>query len=107
MATAGYYLLVHIAKQLSPLEGKGLVTTVFIAHGLLSDLFGIPLDFTEPVARVIHAITNIPMHPQASHLLISDRAQRRPSMPFASLLCTLLAPGCPFAYLLASAVTQE
>ena len=58
-----YYLLVHILQQFTPKEGKALVTSVFIAHGLLSDLLGRPLDFTEPIAAILHTVTNIPKRP--------------------------------------------
>lgn len=61
LATTSYYLLVHITESLSPREGKALVTSIFIAHGLLVDLLGSPLDFTAPIARVLHAVTNVPM----------------------------------------------
>ncbi len=46
---------------LKPVEGGALVATIFVAHGIAADLTGRPLDFTAPLARALHAITNVPM----------------------------------------------
>lgn len=51
----------HVYGVLAPLEGKALITTLFIAHGLLVDLFGWHFDFTHPPAYLAHAVTNVPM----------------------------------------------
>lgn len=59
------------------MEGKALVTSIFIAHGLLSDLLGRPLDFTEPIASVLHTVTNIPRGNDAQAVeLASDGASK-------------------------------
>ena len=46
---------------LKPAEGGALVTTIFVAHGIAADLTGRPLDFTAPLARALHTVTNVPM----------------------------------------------
>ncbi|BDA51041.1 probable trimeric intracellular cation channel type B [Coccomyxa sp. Obi] len=56
-----YWLAVHVYGALTPLEGKALITTLFITHGLLVDLFGWHFDFTHPPAYLAHTITNVPM----------------------------------------------
>lgn len=63
LASTAYYLLVHVSGVVNPREGKVLVTSVFVAHGLLSDFSGLPLDFTEPVARLLHTMANVPQQP--------------------------------------------
>lgn len=40
VGSLAYWLLVHVYGALQPLEAKALVVTVFMAHGLLVDLFG-------------------------------------------------------------------
>ena len=42
-------------------EAKALVTGVFVAHAVLSELTGRPLDFTHPVSRAAHAVCCVPM----------------------------------------------
>lgn len=54
-------MTVYWLGVLKPAEGGALVTTIFVAHGIAADLTGRLLDFTEPVARALHAITNVPM----------------------------------------------
>ncbi len=66
LATTAYYLLSHVAEALSQREAKALLTVVFIGHGLLSDVLGRPLDFTQPVARILHGVLNIPVPGQTS-----------------------------------------
>ncbi|EIE21233.1 hypothetical protein COCSUDRAFT_30355 [Coccomyxa subellipsoidea C-169] len=56
-----YWVIVHVYGTLNPLEGKALITTLFIAHGVLVDLFGWHFDFTFPPAYLAHAVTNVPM----------------------------------------------
>ncbi len=56
-----YWVIVHVYGTLTPLEGKALITTLFIAHGVLVDLFGWHFDFTFPPAYLAHAVTNVPM----------------------------------------------
>lgn len=56
-----YWLTVHVYGSLTPLEGKALITTLFIAHGLLVDIFGWHFDFTMPPAYVAHTLANVPM----------------------------------------------
>lgn len=59
--TLAYYLSVHVLEFLKPAEGLALVTTVFIVHGVLSDLLKQPLDWTHPLAVMAHAVANVPM----------------------------------------------
>jgi hypothetical protein len=56
-----YWLTVHFFGVLKPLEGMALVTTIFIAHGIAADLTGRPVDFTYPLAWVLHGATGVPM----------------------------------------------
>ena len=56
-----YYLSVHVLEALKPKEGLALVTTTYVVHGLLSDILRQPLDYTHPVARIVHAVVNVPM----------------------------------------------
>jgi hypothetical protein len=56
-----YWGSVYYLGVLKPAEGAALVTTIFIAHTIASDLSGRPLDFTWPVAWAAHAVTNVPM----------------------------------------------
>ncbi|KAL3159054.1 hypothetical protein ABBQ32_011052 [Trebouxia sp. C0010 RCD-2024] len=56
-----YYLSVHALEVLKPAEGLALVTTVFVVHGLCSDLLRQPLDWTHPLAVLAHKIANVPM----------------------------------------------
>lgn len=61
LGALAYYLSVHVLEALKPKEGLALVTTAYVVHGLLSDLLRQPLDYTNPIARVAHAIVNVPM----------------------------------------------
>lgn len=61
LATTAYYLLSHVAETLSHKEAKTLLTIIFIGHGLLADVLGRPLDFTQPVAQILHRVLNIPI----------------------------------------------
>lgn len=56
-----YYLSVYVLEVLKPREGLALITTVYVVHGLLSDILRQPLDYTHPVAQVVHALVNVPM----------------------------------------------
>lgn len=56
-----YYLSVHALEALKPAEGLALVTTVFVVHGLCSDLLRQPLDWTQPLAVLAHKVANVPM----------------------------------------------
>ena len=56
-----YYLSVHVLQALKPAEGLALITTVFLVHGVLSDLLKQPLDWTHPLAVTFHKIANIPL----------------------------------------------
>lgn len=56
-----YWVAVYFLEILRPAEGAALVTTIFILHALASDLVGRPLDYTYPLARIGHAVTNVPM----------------------------------------------
>ena len=46
---------------MAPREGKALVLTFYIAHAVLSELLARPLDWTLPLARMAHALGNVPM----------------------------------------------
>ena len=48
-------------ELLKPAEGLALVTSVFVVHGLCSDLLKQPLDWTHPLATMAHKIANVPM----------------------------------------------
>lgn len=61
VGAAAYWLAVHVYRELSPTEGKALITTAFLAHGALSDLAGYPLDWTAPLAWLGHALARVPM----------------------------------------------
>lgn len=56
-----YYLSVHVLEVLKPKEGLALITTTYVVHGLLSDILRQPLDYTHPVAKIVHAVVNVPM----------------------------------------------
>jgi len=61
LGAAGYWLAVHVYRVLTPAEGKALITTLFLAHGALSDLVSAPLDWTHPLAALAHAMARVPM----------------------------------------------
>ena len=56
-----YYLSVYVLEALKPAEGLALVTSMFVVHGLCSDLLRQPLDWTHPLAIVAHQVANVPM----------------------------------------------
>lgn len=56
-----YWLAVHVFEVLKPREGGALLVTIFVAHGLASDLVGQPLDYTHPIAYVLHTLLLVPM----------------------------------------------
>ena len=49
-----YYLTNHVLQFLTRDEAKALITTLFVAHGLLVDISGYSWDYTYPIARLIH-----------------------------------------------------
>ena len=57
----GYWLAVHVYAALTPAEGRALVISLAVLHGLLVDLFGWHFDFTHPAAYLAHALGNVPM----------------------------------------------
>ena len=59
--TTAYFVLAHGLEGWTSKEARALITALFIAHGLFSDFAGRPLDFTAPIAKVLHAVLNIPM----------------------------------------------
>ena len=71
-----HYFSVYVFEVLKPNEGLALITTVYVVHGLLSDLLKQPLDWTHPVAVVAHTIANVPMPGQ---LPASKQTQNKPS----------------------------
>jgi hypothetical protein len=54
-----YWGAVYLLGVLKPSEGAALVTTIFIAHAIASDLSGRPLDFTWPLARCVVSCQSI------------------------------------------------
>ncbi len=61
LGAAGYWAAVHVFAALTPAEGRALIITVAVAHGVLVDLFGWHFDFTHPLAWLAHRLTNVPM----------------------------------------------
>lgn len=57
----GYWAVVHVYGALTPAEGRALIITLALAHGLLVDLFGWHFDFTHPAAYLAHTLGNVPM----------------------------------------------
>jgi hypothetical protein len=76
LATTAYYLLSHVAETLSQKEAKTLLTIIFIGHGLLADILARPLDFTQPIAQILHGVLNIPIpaHDASPAPAISDHS---------------------------------
>jgi len=74
LATTAYYLLSHVAETLSHREAKTLLTILFIGHGLLADVLGRPLDFTQPIARILHGVLNVPIPAHNPAPSISDQS---------------------------------
>ena len=74
LATTSYYLLAHVAETLSHKEAKTLLTIIFIGHGLLADVLGRPLDFTQPIARILHGGLNVPIPGQKPATPISSQS---------------------------------
>ena len=56
-----HYMTVYVFEVLKPNEGLALITTLYVVHGLLSDLLKQPLDYTHPLAAIAHTLTNVPM----------------------------------------------
>lgn len=56
-----YWSTVYGVGWLKPAEGAALVITIFVVHGVSSDLSGRPLDFTYPIAKGLHMATLVPM----------------------------------------------
>ncbi|KAG2423538.1 hypothetical protein HXX76_015285 [Chlamydomonas incerta] len=62
LAAAGYWGVCKYTNLLSSQEAAAVVITTLLLHSILSDLVGpAAADFTYPVARVVHAITLVPM----------------------------------------------
>ena len=58
--TTAYFVLAHWLEGWTPKEARAVITAIFIGHGILADLSGSPLDFTAPIARVLHLLLNVP-----------------------------------------------
>ncbi|KAK9853347.1 hypothetical protein WJX84_002026 [Apatococcus fuscideae] len=56
-----YYGLVHVLRSVGPQEGGAIMVALFVGHGIMAELTGWNLDWTYPVARLGHAISNTPM----------------------------------------------
>ena len=74
LATTSYYLLAHVAEMLSQKEAKDLLTLIFIGHGILADVLGRPLDFTQPIAWLLHVVLNVPIPGQKPATPISNQS---------------------------------
>lgn len=72
--TTAYFILAHGLSDWSPQQAKALITTLFIVHGILADISRQPLDFTAPIASLLHFILNIPM-PEAALPVAMDQKQ--------------------------------
>lgn len=70
--TTAYFVLAHGLEGWTSKEARALVTALFLTHGLLADFAGRPLDFTAPIAKVLHALLNIPM-PQPQTLPVKAK----------------------------------
>ena len=71
--TTAYFVLAHGVDGWTSKEARALITALFVAHGLLADFAGRPLDFTAPIAKLVHAVLNIPMpQPQALSVKAKD-----------------------------------
>lgn len=85
LGSAGYWAAVHVFSALTPAEGRALVITAAVGHGLLVDLFGWHFDFTHPLAWAAHSLTNVPMpkgQPRGGELSVgaahpADSSRRR------------------------------
>ena len=78
ITSLAYYLAVHVLGLLSQSEGRGLVTSLFVAHSLAESVSGQVLDWTAPLARLFHALTGIP---QADAAGAGGRAGQRSAPP--------------------------
>jgi hypothetical protein len=76
LGSLAYWLLVHVCAALTPLEGRALIISLFIMHGLLVDLFGWHFDFTFPPAYLAHAAANVPMPGRAGKAATAPRPLR-------------------------------
>ena len=56
-----YWLCAHVYAVLTPMEAKALIISLYILHGTLSDLVGVPLDYTHHLAKLTHTVSNVPM----------------------------------------------
>lgn len=76
-----YYLSVYVLEVLKPAEGLALVTSVFVVHGLCSDLLRQPLDWTHPLALTTHKLANVPV-PNAQ--TAAKKPQKQGTLPAKS-----------------------
>lgn len=60
LGTSAYFFLAYGVEGWAPKEARAVVTLIFIVHGILADLFGVPLDFTAPIAKLLHLVLNVP-----------------------------------------------
>jgi len=61
IAASVYYLGAHVLQLASKEAVAGIVVTSLMLHSLLADLLGLPLDFTAPLAQLMHSCCNVPM----------------------------------------------
>lgn len=80
-AALAYWFLVHVFGHLTPAEGYALVTTLFLGHGILSDLLGVPLDFTHLPARIAHGLSNVPMSGTLETAAVPTKGPKAPETP--------------------------
>lgn len=60
LCSAAYYVSTHVLHALTAQQGRALMLTLFVAHGMVSDIVGSACDFTEPIANVLHVLLNVP-----------------------------------------------
>lgn len=83
LASMAAFVLVHATHLLSEQEALGLITTVLVAHGVSAELIGLPLDFTQPVAKLFHTVSLIPIPTQGDIIktAANGKSKRRPGNP--------------------------
>uniref|UniRef100_A0A383VCK9 Uncharacterized protein n=1 Tax=Tetradesmus obliquus TaxID=3088 RepID=A0A383VCK9_TETOB len=62
MAATTYYLLAYVLQLLPASAAAGFVVTWLVLHTFVKEISGHALDFTAPVAKLLHTLTLVP-HP--------------------------------------------
>eukprot|EP00879_Flechtneria_rotunda_P023314 GHRR01024663.1.p1 GENE.GHRR01024663.1~~GHRR01024663.1.p1 ORF type:complete len:384 (+),score=128.00 GHRR01024663.1:63-1214(+) len=60
MAAVTYHVLGHVLQLLPLSAAAGLVVTALMLHSFATEITGRPLDFTAPVADLLHILTRVP-----------------------------------------------